>query len=376
MPKSIAITPRIEQLISRNNGGEHIDLHSIAVFEASVLNTRPLSQPGSLFDKGVTTIETLNQMATYLNSGGLVPLQTLHQNGDELPVGRFFYGEVLPSTTGDGSNELVCLFYLPKSESDLVMKMDNGIIDEVSASLVAQHLLCSTCSWDWRSADATFANFYDRTCGNDHVLGADGVHLSISGLDRWTETSLVSKGAANNAKILGRTKQRLGQEQYDRLAASGIVPEQLMLIATTTETRSPKMDKDMTELIEGLATTRASLTLKETELATANARITELTGETTRLSAEVATLKAGTTLTETTAQLTAAQAQVTELTAAAAASATELADTKAKLTTAEAQIAVLQAGAGAGGRGEGAGAGSSREVRPSARNNAFKAPPR
>lgn len=372
MPKSVAITQRVQNLIAKNNGGEQVDYASIVVFEASVLNTRPLSKPGSIFDKGQVSSDTLKQMATYLNSGGFVPLQTLHPNGDELPLGRFFYAEVLPSTLSDGSEELVCLFYLPKTDEN-VPKLDNGIIDEVSVGFVGQQLLCSDCGWDYRSPDATFSNFYDRTCANDHVLGSDGVYLKINGLDRWTETSLVSKGAAHNAKILGRTKQRLGQEQYERLAASGIAPEQFMLIATTTETRSPKMDKEMLELITQMAETKASVTIKDATIATKDAELTALKASNEALTTEIATLKAGTELKEATTKLAAAEATVTELTASKTTAETTLAETQAKLTTAETQIAALQAGAGNGGRANGAGD-ATHGV--SVASSAFKSAPR
>lgn len=374
MPKSVVITPRVQNLITKNNGGEPVDLNSIVVFEASVLNTRPLSKPGSIFDKGRVTDDTLKQMATYLNSGGFVPLQTLHPSGDELPIGRFFYAEVLPSTLGDGSSELVCLFYLPKTD-DNVARLENGIIDEVSVGFVGQQLMCSECGWDYRSPEASMLNFYDRICANEHTLGDDGVYLKINGLDRWTETSLVSKGAAHNAKIMGRTKQRLGQEQYERLAASGIAPEQLMLIATTTETRSPKMDKETIEMITQLAELKADAKHTTAALSAKDAEITALKASAADKDAEIAKLKEGTELKEATTKLSEVEGKVTELTTAKETAETALAASQAELATAKAQVATLQAGAGNGGRAEGAGAGNVK-LGQAASASAFKAAPR
>lgn len=374
MPKSVPITPRVQGLIAKNNGGEQVDLNAIVVFEASVLNTRPLSKPGSIFDKGQVSPDTLNQMATYLNSGGFVPLQTLHPNGDELPIGRFFYAEVLPSTLGDGSQELVCLFYLPKDDAN-TPKLDNGIIDEVSVGFVGAQLLCSQCSWDYRGTDATLMNLYDRTCANDHVIGTDGTYLKVNGLDRWTETSLVSKGAAHNAKILGRTKQRLSQEDYQRLAASGIAPEQLMLIATTTETRSPKtMDKETIEMINQLAELKADAKHHTIALTSKDAEIVTLKASVESKDAEIAALKAGTELKDATTKLSAAEAQVIELTTAKTDAETQLTAAKAELDTAKLQIAALQAGAGNGGRSQGAGGSRSEGSAPA--SSAFKSAPR
>lgn len=373
MPKSVVITPRIQSLIQKNNGGEHVDLNSILVFEASVLNTRPLTKPGSIFDQGRVSVDTLNQMATYLNSGGFVPLQTLHPQGNELPIGRFFYAEVMPSTLADGSTELIAMFYLPKDDSN-ASKLEQGIIDEVSVGVVAQHLNCSTCGWDYMSADATAENFWDRTCANGHTLGADGVHLNLVGLDRWTETSLVSKGAANNAKILGRTKQRLGQEQYDRLAASGVAPEQKLLIATTTDKpRSLKMDKELKEMIEQMAELKADAKHHKVALDGKEAQIATLTASVAEKDAEIAKLKEGTELKEATTKLSETEAKVTELTTAKETAEAQLAEVQGKLATAEAKVAVLEAGAGNGGRSQGA---SDDKATLTASNAAFRAAPR
>jgi hypothetical protein len=373
MPKSVVITPRIQNLIQKNNGGESVDLNSIVVFEASVLNTRPLTKPGSIFDKGRVTEDTLKQMATYLNSGGFVPLQTLHPNGDELPIGRFFYAEMLPSTLGDGSSELIAMFYLPKDD-DNVPKLENGIIDEVSVGFVGQQLMCSECGWDYRSPEATYLNFFDRVCANEHTLGNDGVYLKINGLDRWTETSLVSKGAAHNAKILGRAKQRLGQEQYERLAASGIAPEQLMLIATTTDKpRSLKMDKELKEMIEQMAELKADAKHHTTTLAAKDAQIATLTASVAEKDAQIAKLSEGTELKEATTKLGEAEAKVTELTTAKDSVEAQLAEVQGKLATAEAQVAALQAGAGDGGRSQRADDGKATLT---ASNAAFKSAPR
>jgi hypothetical protein len=371
MPKSVVITPRIQALIAQNNGGESVDLQSIAVFEASVLNTRPLSKPGSIFDKGQVSVSTLSQMATYLNGGGFVPLQTLHPAGDELPIGRFFHAQVMPSTLADASSELISLFYLPKSDEN-TPKLEQGIIDEVSVGVVAQHMNCSQCGWDYMSAEATFDNFYDRTCANGHVLGTDGVHLKLEGLDRWTETSLVSKGAANNAKILGRAKQRLGQEQYDRLAASGVAPEQKMLIATTTDKpRSPKMDKETLELMTQMSDLKADAKVYTITLAAKDAELATLKAAVETKDAEIATLKAS----DVSTKLAEVEGQVVALMTAKETAETALAAAEAELATAKAQVATLQAGAGNGGRAEGAGAGNVKLGQAPAAS-AFKAAPR
>ena len=71
-----------------------------------------------------------------------------------------------------------------------------------------------------------------------HVMGEDGAYAILDGLDDWLEQSLVSRGAANSAKILARTKQLLGEERYNQLAASGSRPEVTTLFATTSQEKS------------------------------------------------------------------------------------------------------------------------------------------
>jgi hypothetical protein len=203
------------------------------------------------------------------------------------------------------------------------------------------------------------------------------MHLNLIGLDRWTETSLVSKGASSNAKILGRTKQRLGTEHYERLAASGISPEAMILIANTTEPRSPKkMDKEMIEMVNQLAELKAGQKFHDLTLTAKDGEITALKASVETLTAENAKLKDGAELKAAQTELATATAKVTELEASKTTAETELADLKAKLTTAETQIEVLKAGAGNGGRSNtGTGNGEGKNAAHAA-PSAFKARPR
>lgn len=350
MAKSVKITPAIEARIRANNGGDDIDMTKVVVFETVAASTRPINKRGSIFDKGVISASTLIEMANYLNTQkGFVPLHTLHPMGDELPLGRFFYAEVLPSTTGDGSMDLVTQFYISSSETDKIEKMEAGIIDEVSVTLRTKTILCSECGWDYLGKDATIMNLFDQTCGNDHTVGHNGVHVNLNGMDAWTETSLVSKGASFNAKILSRAKQRLGTEHYERLAASGINPDATFLIATIKDhpRSSDTMDKETLDRLTALAASEstlkasvAALTASETAL---KAQVAALTAErdqlksgeaVTAVQAELATAK-----TELTAANTAHEATKAELTAAN----TAKAELETKLTAATAQVEVLKA---------------------------------
>lgn len=218
--------------------GSAVAASDIVIFEAAVANTRPLNKMGSIFNKGQITEDTLRQMASALNSGEeSVPLHTLHMQGGELPIGKVFQAEVIASADGDA--ELRAMFFLPAFESALVERINLGIIDEVSVGVKSKALLCSKCGFDYFSAEAGFENLYSMTCESGHTVGDDGTHVKLSGLDKWMELSLVSRGAASKPKILGRTKQVLGRETYDRIAADGLPPEAVVLFTASDDKEAP-----------------------------------------------------------------------------------------------------------------------------------------
>lgn len=355
MGKRVQITPKIEELI-KANAGEDVNVNDLAVFETESVNTKPVLKPGSLFDGATVTPNTLIQMAKFNDEGGYVPLHTLHQQGEELPVGRVFYSEVTQDF--DGSSGLRSLFYLPLSETDLISKVDSGVINEVSVGLKTNQILCSECGWDYLGADATFMNLWDRTCANEHTIGTDGIHAVLSGMDRWMELSLVSKGAARGASIMGRAKQVLGQETYDKLAASGVVPETTLFFHTYAGSEA----MDMKELIADLTSVKASAQIAEgkvTELTTSVAALTTERDELKAKAAEVAPVAAK--LAETETALTASQ--------------TELEASKKKIEELEASIvardALQASGVPAGGAANAAISDASKPV-VSGRAAAFK----
>ena len=244
--KSVDVTEEMLAQIERVTGTA-VSASDIVVFEASVANTRPLNKMGSIFNQGRITEDTLRQMAAALNAGEeSVPLHTLHMQGGELPIGKVFQAEVIANA---GEAELRAAFYVPASETSLVEKINLGIIDEVSVGLKSKQLLCSKCGFDYFSADAGFENLYSMTCDNGHTVGDDGTHVMLAGLDKWMELSLVSRGAASKPKILGRTKQVLGRETYDRIAADGLPPEVVVLFTASDEKEAP-MPNDGTQVFD------------------------------------------------------------------------------------------------------------------------------
>jgi uncharacterized coiled-coil protein SlyX len=130
--------------------------------------------------------------------------------------------------------------------------------------------------------EADFESLFTRTCANGHTIGENGVHIVSSGLDAFMELSLVSKGAAQDAKIVGRNKSLLAARPVQRLAASK-TPELLMLHASATQ-EEPSMPEttvtfDLNALIAENVETKTKLSTVEAALAAAQATITELTAK-------------------------------------------------------------------------------------------------
>lgn len=396
MSKKLQITQKIRDAVIKSTGDAEFDFSKVSVFETACFNTLPVNKRG-LFSGATATPATLQEMADYVNGGGFVPLHTLHSQGYELPVGRVFAGEV--SNGDNGLPELHALFFIGNdvkapNGASLAESVDNGSIDEVSVGLTTQHLNCSVCGFDYLGADATPDNIYGYVCNEGHEIGVDGTHLLMSGLGRWLETSLVSLGAAKNAKILSRTKSLMGAESYEKLAASGVSPEITTLFAshkiTPNKPEKPKMD------IKELVTLNASLS---GEVAVEKHKVVTLTTDNEKLKTELSASQTKVTELETqlaAAKSTDAEKLKTDLAAATAASTAQLAfvrkeadrlavaagETKLaddatfeQLTASiEANRVKLSASFG-GGKADGSGAGSSEENKAAApKSAAFKAP--
>lgn len=308
MSKRVQITPVIAERLAATYGAT-VNADDYIVYEAVALNTLPLSQPGSIFDKGVVSEATLTEMAALLQRGDGIPLIAMHDTG-MTPVGKVFWGDV--SRDAIGRPSLKVQFYVSKSEPSLIAKIDDGSIAEVSVGFQAQHLNCSKCGFDFLGSEADMLHVFTKTCANGHVVGQDGVHLKVVGLNAWHELSLVGKGAANGAKIL---PQAAGQDTA--LAANGASGKALILQLTAVKEKTmpdPVLVNlgEITGLVNQLATAN-------TELATAKGALTDAQAQVTALTAQVSDLEQ---------QLQAAQAkQPTAEEQAAAEAATKAAET-------------------------------------------------
>lgn len=323
MGKKLKITPQILDALRASTKDPEFDASTVSVFECVAFNTLPVNKRG-LFNGARASEALLHEMANYVAKNGddVVPMHSNHDQGYDLPVGRVFAAKVV--TNDKGLPDLNVMFYLTNTESKLVEKVDNSSIEEVSVGVASTHLNCSTCGFDYLGPDSTSDNIYGMECGNGHKIGEDGTHLILNGLQRWMELSLVSLGAAKNAKILSRTKSLLGAQAYETLAATGRAPEATVLFANlplTNKPESKKMEiKDLVEL-------NASLSGK---IAVADHKVVELTATVTNVTKERDELRV---------KLTDTEAKLAAVPAAAVTSVAELATAKTELA---AQLAFVR----------------------------------
>jgi hypothetical protein len=290
------MTPELQALIA-NAVGPDVDSSGFAVFEAVALNSKPLpGKNGTIFEQAMVMPITLQQMADQLARGDSVPLISDHQRMGE-PKGRAFYGEV--NYNPDSADlELRALFYLDPTEETLIAKLNAGSLDEVSVSFLSTELLCSDCGWDYFGAEGTSANLYDRTCGNGHTIGADGVHAQLVGLNNFRELSLVARGAAYQPRIVGKSHSKLQPTNSMRLAAKGFEIDGLFCEASlgeelvTANVDTTKLFTDLVAATASVTTLTASETVLKSQLADAGTQVAERDATIATLQTELAAAKA------------------------------------------------------------------------------------
>lgn len=262
--KRLPLTPELIASI-KAAVGQDVDVDErFAVFENISLNTLPLpGKDGTIFEKARVSLLTLKQMVDSINGGNHLPLIHGH-NMDGIPVGRVFKAGL--ELTANGDAELRTLFYIDPTEASLATKVDAGSLDEVSVQFLASQILCSECEFDYRGEEATWENFRERTCANGHTIGENGVHARLVGLQVFTELSLVTRGAADKPKIVGKSQSKL-TTHLQALAARGFEVTELVFHGSKGE-----VDVDLNAVL-------ARIEEKTTEVATLNARVTTLEGE-------------------------------------------------------------------------------------------------
>ena len=287
--------------------GPDVETEGLAVFEAVALNTRPIpGKDGSFYEAATATPLTLREMADYINQNGL-PLAEDHSTAGPAK-GRVFYAEYRTETDGLVlSGELRVLFYLDPTETVRIQKLNAGVVDEVSVSFLGKALLCSECGWDYLGEDSDFfENIYKRTCANGHEIGSDGAHLIISGLDKFQEISLVQRGAASNAKIVGKSQATLTPQSL-ALAAKSFEAGYLFVQASAGDATVDfeALLAKLTTATSDAAVAKAQATAAEAALTAANTQIATLTARVSELETQVADPTLATELTEARTALTA-----------------------------------------------------------------------
>jgi hypothetical protein len=277
--KQIEKSAKIIAKLRKAAGGD-VDVEKLAVYEAIAFNTLPIRKRHPLYRKGRADKSYLEEMAASLSKESK-PLQVMH-NGEMLPVGRVFHGEVV-DTTKDNA-ELRVLFYV-EADSDYARNIDLGIIDQVSVSMLSKQLLCSDCGFDFLGPESTFDNRWTGTCPEGHVLGEGKTHAKLVGLDDWFEMSLVNRGGAQNARIVSKDKSHFAGQTGSRLAASGVDPNEMVLTATADRT---EFEMDFEKLAAELVDLRVEKRGFETEIVTLKTNNDALTAKVTELEAKLA----------------------------------------------------------------------------------------
>lgn len=242
MTKELTLTP---DLLSKfkSKFGEDVDPNNFYCIQVRAVSTEAIHQ-GTIYNGATMNRETLVEMADRINfTDENIGVLTMHDSTN-LNVGRVFAAEVVDE--GSASSLRACMAILKgKDTEDLISKIENNVLDEVSVSFTPKHAKCSKCDFDYMGEDATLANWFNETCPEGHEIGVDGCHLVLSGVSSFSEISIVNRGAANRAKIL-KNQPQYSEEDLQKLAASEKGSE--MFVATFIE----KMEKNMTENVQNI----------------------------------------------------------------------------------------------------------------------------
>jgi hypothetical protein len=265
--KRLTKTPAIAAQLKAAYGSD-ANTDSLVVFEMTLANGKPLRKAGGIFEGAVLTPGFLQELIAAVQSES-VPLQTGHQTVP-LPVGRVF---AAMNANGEARGLIAVN---ETTQGPIVADLDNGTIDQCSVGVLPKHLNCSVCGWDFADPKH-YESMWSLTCGNDHVIGQNGVHAQLNGLKAFFETSLVGQGAVRGARVLGPSDSVF--QTNPQLAASVAEGAGLALLLTATvapseDTMNEAQLASFTAALEGKATATVQLTA-------ATAQITDLTAQLT-----------------------------------------------------------------------------------------------
>lgn len=285
-----------------------VDPEKVAIFEAAALSTAPVRKKHPVYNGAVHTKNFLGQMLTEVKKESR-PLQIMHgsSDGDQLPIGRVFDGEISLGTGIDGADELLTLFWIDNTHPDLIAKTNSGTIDQVSVAILGKSAKSSATGFDFLGPDANIENIWLGVDDKGNKMGENGVHVIVDDLDGWFEMSLVGQGGAQGARIKGSRLQ---------LSASGQeVPSLTLELSTGPAPKSTPtppapapnkddFDMDAKDFAGIIAENATKLANAESAKAAAEASAAALKTERDALKTELDNLKGSDT-----------QKQVTDLTA-------------------------------------------------------------
>lgn len=215
--------PRVKKLLQAQVG-EKTDLKQFAVFELRANDTLPIERAGGILLNSRMTSNYLGQMAQTINEGKYVPVINLHNQNGSLPVGRIFDAKVYDNETDFNQKDLHLLIYL-QADNDQALKIDQGIINEVSSGTSPSSIKCSACDFDFYANEDNKRKLWagkDWTplCDNGHQWGMNGNHLRLDGMKNFREISIVTRGAVPTAQVIKAESVKLAAES-DEINLSG-----------------------------------------------------------------------------------------------------------------------------------------------------------
>lgn len=253
----------------------------VAVFEATAVNTRPLRKKHPLYKDGVMKRGLLSEMQMALEQE-TVPVQIMHDSSI-LPVGRVFQGKVVDTPVDSEIRVLMAISHEHEAE---IEKIEAGVIDQVSVSVMPKHIWNSKSNFDYLGADSTPENLWSGSDNDGNVIGEKGVYGILDGLSEWNELSLVHKGGAQNARIINRSNSVFAPE-IQRLAAQGVDPNFLTLNANIQETK-PMANADLQATIDQISDLKVDLSNVKRERKEFEDQVATLRQEIETLSAQLA----------------------------------------------------------------------------------------
>lgn len=252
MAKRVEIDDRLKEQIAAKCGSD-VDITQFVAYQARLVSTEPLSQ-NSIFDKAVLSPETLLDMEKIANDPlENVTMQVMHDSS-VLPVGRLIVTRAVDEFE-TAARALYGTFIVSTTHPDLISKLDSGIIDEVSVAIKGKKMICSACEKDFYEADEEkqFIGSYFGTCPHCEAKLGKEAHLKIEGVDRFSEVSLVNRGAAHHPKILDKSKQLSLAASSKQIKASLSEMKEQVLNLTLNGKLTDEEDNNMENLSEVLA---------------------------------------------------------------------------------------------------------------------------